>query len=699
MPPSYPSTRRDDTVDVLHGESVADPYRWLEDTSSDETRAWVDLQNQLTESVLSTVPSREEIRARLTDVWDYRRVGVPRECGGRWFQLRNDGLQPQDVLYVMSSATDEGRVLLDPNTLSDDGTVALTRWTVSADARLLAYATSAAGSDWTTWRVRDIETCADTDDVLEWSKFSDAAFDPDTTTLFYVAHDPPRPGREYLEESRIPRLMRHRLGTLQARDEVVFTAPDQPEWILGVTTTDDRRFLAMTIRRGTFPESQLHVLDMTRPDGSFVALADEFSAQVEVAGNVGETFFLVTDDGADRRRVVAIDVNDAGEQRRREVVAESEDTLVSASLYAGRLVVHYLHDAHSRLAVFDLDGSSIGDIGLPGLVTVTESSGHADQPLMHFTTTSFTDSGALFAHDFDTSDTAQLPVQSSPVDADALVTEQVFVTSYDGARVPVFLVHRRDVTPTGGVPVLLYGYGGFNIPLTPTFSPLRAVWAERGGLLAVANLRGGGEYGRAWYDAGRLANKQNVFDDFCAVAEWLGGASGWSRASRIAIHGGSNGGLLVGACLTQRPELFGAAVPAVGVLDMLRFHLFTIGWAWTSDYGHPEDPEHYRWLRAYSPLHNIRAGTAYPATLVMTGDHDDRVAPGHSFKFAATLQSAQSGDAPVLVRVETSAGHGAGKPTTKLIAEAADLLAFVEQALGPPGPTGAGPFERIDSCP
>ena len=681
MPLPYPHTRRDDVVDTLHGEKVADPFRWLEDTSSPETAEWVKLQNELTESVLSTIPSRTVVRDRLTQVWDYPRIGVPHERGGRWFQLRNSGLQPQAVLYVMTSPLDEGRVLLDPNTLSEDGTVALTSWEVSPDGRLLAYATSASGSDWMTWRVRDIDTSVDTGDVLDWSKFSGAAFDPSGTELFYVALDEPQEGREYLEESRIPRVMRHALGTPQSDDTIVFTAPDQPEWILGVFTTDDHRYLVMRISHGTFQENQLHVLDLTRPDATLVALADDFSAEVEVAGNIGATFYLVTDDAAERRRIVAVDVAEPTKQRR-EVVAESDDTLLSATVYGGRLVAHYLHDAHSRLSVLDLEGSSIGDIELPGIVTVTETSGDSDEPLMHIATTSFTDSGSLWSHDLSTAVTTQIPVGRSAVDVDALVTEQVFVASDDGTRVPVFLVHRRDVTPTGDVPVLLYGYGGFNIPLTPAFSALRAVWAERGGVLAVANLRGGGEYGKAWYDAGRLGNKQNVFDDFCAVARWLGGDSGWSRPGRVAIHGGSNGGLLVGACLTQHPELFGAAAPAVGVLDMLRFHRFTIGWAWVSDYGSPDEPAAYQCLRSYSPLHNIRPGTAYPPTLVLTGDHDDRVAPGHSFKFAAALQAAQSGEAPVLIRVETSAGHGAGKPTQKVIDEAADLIAFVEHALG-----------------
>ena len=681
MPLNYPPTHRSDTVEVLHGETIADPYRWLEDTASAETAEWVRLQNEFTESVLAAIPAREEIRARLTEVWNFPRLGVPVERGGRWFQLRNSGLQPQSVLYVMTAPTEPGRVLLDPNTLSTDGTVALMSTVVSKDGRLLAYATSAAGSDWMTWRIRDIDTGIDHGDVLEWTKFSDAVFDLDASHLYYVAYDPPQEGREFLEESRTPRVMRHELGSAQSEDTLVFTAPDQPEWIVSVARSDSGRYLVMHISRGTFRENQLHVLDLARGDAAFTALADDFTATVHLAGEVDGTFYLVTDDLAERRRIVAVDIDNAAPEARREVVAESDDTISSAHVYGGALLVHYLHDAHSRLAVFDFDGAAKTEIPLPGLVSVTETSGHADQPLMHFATTSFVDSGSLWSHHFGTGETRQIPTPRAAVDIADVITEQAFATSADGTQVPVFLVHRSVVTPTGDVPVLLYGYGGFNIPITPTFAALRAVWVERGGLLAVANLRGGGEYGRAWYDAGRLGDKQNVFDDFCAVAEWLSGESGWSRPQRVAINGGSNGGLLVGACLTQRPELFGAAVPAVGVLDMLRFHRFTVGWAWVSDYGDPDDPEHFRWVRAYSPLHNVRPGTAYPPTLVLTGDHDDRVAPGHSFKFAAALQAAQAGAAPILIRVETSAGHGAGKPTQKAIDEAADLLAFVEHAL------------------
>jgi prolyl oligopeptidase len=532
-----------------------------------------------------------------------------------------------------------------------------------------------------TWRFRDIDSGVEVGDVLAWSKFSAAVLTQDASDVFYAALEAPQPGRELLEQSRVPRILRHRLGADPADDAVVFTAPDQPEWIPSVAGTDDARWLVLTVARGTFPENDLHVLDLTRDGAELRPLVTGLCCKADVAGNVGTTFYLCTDGDAPRRRVVAVEPGAARSQWR-EVVAERDDTIVDARVVGGRLLVHYLHDAFSQLKVFDLDGTHLHDVALPSYVSVTEMSGDADADDVHLAVSSFTDGGSLWRHDVATGTTEQVRSPQAPIDADAMVTEQIFVPSDDGTVVPVFLVHRRDVTPTGDVPVLLYGYGGFNIPVTPTFSAMRAVWVERGGLLAVANLRGGGEYGREWYDAGRLAAKQNVFDDFCAVARWLAGTGGWSRADRVAIHGGSNGGLLVGACLTQRPELFGATVPAVGVLDMLRFHRFTIGWAWTSDYGSPDDPEAFRWLRAYSPLHNVRPGTPYPPTLVLTGDHDDRVAPGHSFKFAAALQHAQAGDAPILIRVETSAGHGAGKPTHKLLDEAADLLTFVERALG-----------------
>ena len=665
---------------------IPDPYRWLEDTWSDETRAWVKQQNEVTERFLSGCPGRDGYRARLGEVLDHERRGVPYERGGRWFQIRHRGLTPQPVLVVMDSPTDEGpdnegRVLLDLNTMSPDGTVALNQWEVSSDGRLLAYATTDGGSDWMTWRVRDVETRQDHEDELPWSKFSTAVWSPDSTSLYYSAFDPPRAGRELLDESRVPRIMRHRLGTDPHADELVFSNPDQPGWGAHVGNTDDDRFLVIVVTRGTFPENQLHVLDMQDPSAIVVPLLDDFSCQATVVGNVGNTLYLCTDDGAERRRVVAADLSSPGRSNFREVVAETSDTLSDAHFYGGRFVAHYLHDAHSRLAVLDLDGNVVAEHEPDGISSITGISGRAESSIVHVATASFTDPGSVWQHDLAAGSVVRI-FAADAIDSGRTVTTQVFVESADGTRLPVFLVHRDDVTPNGDVPTLLWGYGGFNIPITPWFGAMEAVWVERGGLLAVACLRGGGEYGRAWYDAGRLANKQNVFDDFCAVARWLGGDSGWSRSPRIAINGGSNGGLLVGACLTQHPELFGAAVPVVGVFDMLRFHLFTIGWAWMSDYGDPDDPDAARRLLGYSPLHNVREGTAYPPTLVVTGDHDDRVAPGHSFKFTAALQAAQAGDAPVLIRVETDAGHGLGKPVTKIIEEDADVLTFLEAVLG-----------------
>jgi prolyl oligopeptidase len=678
----YPPTRADATVvDDYHGEKVADPYRWLEDTNSGETAEWIARQNELTADVLRAATGRDAVRARLTQIWDHPRVGAPYEHGGRWFQLRNSGLQPQSVLFVMSSPTDPGEVLLDPNELSADGTVALIYWHVSTDGDRLAYATSSAGSDWMTWRIRDVDSRADLADVLEWSKFSGAVWAPDAGTLYYVAYDAPQAGREFLDEQHVPRVMRHRLGTAQAADELVHVAADQPDWNAAVAGTDDGRFLVLEITRGTFPETQLHVLDLTDPAGSLQALLPDFSCQATVVGNVDTTFWLCTDHDAPRRRVVAVELTAPEPAAWREIVPEAPDTLLEADRFGGRVVTHYLHHAHSRLALIDPDTGAAREVDLGGIVSVLELSGHADSDVVHVGTASFTNPGSIWSLDVATGRAARIATTDA-LDETAVVTTQEFVASFDGTKVPVFLIHRRDIAPTGAVPVLLYGYGGFNIPVTPVFSALRATWVERGGLAVVANLRGGGEYGREWYDAGRHEHKQNVFDDFCAVAGWLGGESGWSEPGRVAIMGGSNGGLLVGACLTQRPELFGAAVPIVGVMDMLRYHKFTIGWAWKSDYGDPDDPQEYRWVRSYSPLHNIVDGRSYAATLVVTGDHDDRVAPGHSFKFAARLQAAQGGDAPVLIRVETSAGHGAGKPTQKMLDEAVDILAFLELTVG-----------------
>jgi prolyl oligopeptidase len=689
---------RGQQVDDYHGERVADPYRWLEDTNDPETLSWVKRQNERTEAFLSQVPTREAIRARLTQIWDYPKAGTPFERGGRWFQARNSGLQDQSVLYVMAAPDDEaGEVLLDPNLLSNDGTVAVPDIAVSEDGSLLAYATSAAGSDWTTWHVRDVASKTDRPDIVEWTKFGTASWRRDGSGFYYSAIERPKAGEEYTGKVGELRIFFHALGTAQSDDNLVFEAPPGREWVPQASVSEDGNFLVISISVGTAPQNRLEVLDLSRPGLDFVPLVGDFTSTADVVTNVGTRFFLVTDDNAPRQRLVAVDLERPGRQNWREVLGEREAVLLGARNCGGRLVCHYLQDACSRLSVFELDGSSVAELPLPTVASVVQDNnggagieGRAESELVHFEMSSFTDPGTLWSHDLATGQTRVLRPAAGPITTDDYVSEQIMVTASDGARVPLFLTRRHDVTPTGDVPVLLYGYGGFNIAITPKFEKANTLFVERGGLLAVAVLRGGGEYGRAWHDAGRLAQKQRVFDDFCDCARWLA-SSGWSRPEKIAINGASNGGLLVGACLTQNPELFGAAVPEVGVMDMLRFHKFTIGWAWKSDFGDPDDPEQYPWLRAYSPLHNIEPGADYPPTLVMTGDHDDRVVPGHSFKFAAALQAGQRPDdpTPLLVRVGTSAGHGLGKPTSKSIAERADVLAFLDAALG--GTTAIGP--------
>jgi prolyl oligopeptidase len=678
---AYPSTRPgSDTVD-LHGQVIPDPYRRLEDTDAPETRAWIEAQNALTESLLAGATSRQAIRERLTELWDFPKLGAPSRHGRRWFQWRNTGLQNQSVLFVMASPTDDGRVLLDPNELSSDGTAAVSATAITHDGSRLAYAVSEGGSDWMTWRVRDIETGEDLPDVVEWSKFTGASWLRDGTGFYYGAFDAPGEGRELLDQNDALRICFHRVGTTQDEDAVVFERPEDPELIFWPAVSDDGRFLVMTVVRGTAPETELHVMDLEAPEPEWRTLAGDMTSESTVVGNDGEDFFLLTDAGAPRRRIVALPFGDTDRSAWTEVVAERDHVLTAASHVGGRLVCHHLADAVSKLSVFSTAGVELHRIATPELSSVLELSGRHDDPLLFLGVTSYSDPGSIWSHDVSTGETTLVWAAPVSFDRDALVTEQVFVESSDGTRVPVFLARRKDVRRTGDVPVLLTGYGGFNVPLTPAFQVPYLAWMERGGLLAVANLRGGGEYGLDWYNAGRLANKQNVFDDFCSVARWLH-TSGWSRPSKIAIKGKSNGGLLVGACLTQHPELFGAAIPEVGVLDMLRFARFTIGWAWTAEYGDPEDATAFGWLLDYSPLHNLHPGVHYPPTMVMTGDHDDRVVPGHSFKFAAALQAAQAGDAPVVIRVETSAGHGAGKPTAKAIAEATDVLAFMELALG-----------------
>jgi len=682
----YPQTHTVDQVDDYHGTLVADPYRWLEETDSPQTRDWIEAQNALTFGFLAGIPARDGIRRRLTELWDYAKASAPVERGGRYFQLRNTGLQNQDVLVVMAAPDGEGQVLLDPNTLSADGTVALTGWSLSDDGRRLAYATSASGSDWLTWRVRDVTTGQDLPDLIEWSKFSGAEWRKDGSGFYYARYDAPVAGQDYTGVNYYQKLYFHRLGEPQAQDALVYERPDQKEWGFSTGVSDDGQYLILTVWQGTDVRNRLFYQDL-RSGGPVVELIPELEAAYHFVGNDGSLFYFRTDLDAPRGRLIAVDTSRPDKSAWRTLIPESADTLELVTMVHDEFVALYLHDGHHLLRRFDRQGHLLADIALPALGSIPSTgeflnlTGRRSDDVMFYGFASFLYPVTIYRYDFEQGQSELVFAPPVSFDAGPYVTRQLFVTSQDGTRVPIFLTHRRDLKLDGHNPTLLYGYGGFNIASVPAFIVSRLIWLEMGGVFASANLRGGGEYGEEWHQAGMLHNKQNVFNDLIACAEYLI-AEKVTCTPRLAIMGRSNGGLLVGACLTQRPELFGAAVPFVGVMDMLRFQKFTIGWAWVSDYGSSDDPEQFRTLYRYSPLHNLKAGTRYPATLVVTGDHDDRVVPGHSFKFAAALQAAQAGDAPVLIRIQTKAGHGLGKPTALLIGEETDVYAFLAEVLG-----------------
>ena len=678
---SYPTPPTSDHVDDYHGTLVADPYRPLEDADAPATRAWIDAENALTAAFLDRHPGRTAIRERLTELWDHPRAGAPWRRGNRWFQLRNTGLQDQDVLWTADAPDAEGDVLFDPNELSEEGTTSLGAIGIAESGGLAALALSHAGSDWHRWRVRDTETGEDLPDRIDWSKFSSAAWSADESGFFYGRFPQPAADAAYDAPNVDMELRYHRLGTDAADDRLVFSAPEHPDWGFEPEVTDDGRMMVVTVWRGTDPENRVYVADLRDGVDSAVVrpLLDVPDASYAHIETVDGTLYLLTDKDAPFGRVVALDLDHPATLR--EVIPEADETLEQVRLVGGRFAAAYLHHAHSRLALFELDGRHVADVELPGIGSIVELQGRRRDEELHLTFATFASPPTVLAVRIADGSVRAVTRRVLAWDPDEYVTEQVFVASDDGTRVPLFLTRRRDLTPTGAVPTLLHAYGGFRIAQTPVFKAEWLGWMERGGLLAVACLRGGGEYGKAWHDAGRLEHKQNVFDDFAACLRWLAG-SGWTRPDRIAVSGRSNGGLLVGATITQHPEPYGAALAEVGVMDMLRFDKFTIGWGWTSDFGTADDPDQFRTLMAYSPLHNIRAGVEYPATLVTTGDHDDRVVPGHSFKFAAALQAAQAGDAPILIRVDTDAGHGAGKPVHKLIDERADVLAFLELGLG-----------------
>ncbi len=668
-------------MDIYHGVEVPDPYRWLEDPQSPESRQWIEAQNHVTFSYLENLPRREQINQRLTNLWNYERYGTPFKRGGRYFYFKNDGLQNQTVLYTLPSLEAEPRILLDPNTLSADGTVALSGMAVSENGAYLAYGLSTAGSDWEEWHVRDIETGEDTDDVLKWVKFSGASWTHDHQGFFYSRYDEPDETTKLEAVNYYQKLYYHRLGTPQAEDVLVYERPDQKEWGFSGEVTDDGKYLVISVWKGTAPDNLVFYTDLTSPDSSVVELIQEFEADYGFVDNEGTKFWFRTDLDAPKGRLIAIDINQPEPDHWQEVIPEREDTLEGVGILNHQFVVDYLKDAYTNIRIYSLEGDFVRDVELPGIGSAGGFDGKREDTETFYSFTSFTIPNTIYRYDMTTGESTpyrQPQVDFNPYDYE---TRQVFYASADGTQIPMFIIHKKGVELNGQNPTLLYGYGGFNVSLTPAFSVSNLVWMEMGGVYAVPNLRGGGEYGEEWHQAGIKLNKQNGFDDFIAAAEWLMD-NRYTAPDKLAIMGGSNGGLLVGACMTQRPDLFAAALPAVGVMDMLRFNQFTIGWAWEADYGSPQNEEEFKALYAYSPLHNLKPGTDYPATLITTADHDDRVVPAHSFKFAAALQAAHAGPDPVLIRIETKAGHGAGKPMTKVIEEVSDKWAFLAENLG-----------------
>ncbi|MGF1513881.1 MAG: prolyl oligopeptidase family protein [Elainellaceae cyanobacterium] len=678
---TYPQSKAVDQTDEYHGTSVADPYRWLEDPDTPESRAWIEAQNRVTFGYLGQIPQRQQIQTRLTKLWNYEKFRTPFRRADRFFFFKNDGLQNQDVLYTMPSLEAAPRVLIDPNTFSDDGTVALSGLAVSEDARHIAYGLSTSGSDWQEWKVRRVDTGEDLDDHLQWVKFSGASWTHDGEGFYYSRYDEPSEKTKFEDVNYYQKLYYHRLGTPQSEDRLVYERPDEKEWGFGGEVTDDGRYLVISVWRGTERKNLLFYKDLSQPGGEIVELISTFEASYDFIDNDGPIFWLRTDLEAPRSRVIAVDITRPERDSWREVIPEAEETLQGVSMLNHQFVAKYLKDAYSAIKIFGLDGGFVRQVELPGIGSAGGFGGKRSHTDTFYSFTGFTTPATVYRYDMITGESILFRQPQVDFDPADYVTTQVFYPSRDGTQVPMFITHRRGLTRDGSNPTLLYGYGGFNISLTPAFSISNLVWMELGGVYAVPNLRGGGEYGEAWHQAGMTLQKQNVFDDFIAAAEWLV-ENQYTAPAKLAIAGGSNGGLLVGACMVQRPDLFAAALPAVGVMDMLRFHKFTIGWAWMSEYGSPEEsPEEFKALYAYSPYHNLKAQTAYPATLITTADHDDRVVPAHSFKFAAALQAAHGGADPVLIRIETKAGHGAGKPTTKIIEEIADRFGFLVRVL------------------
>ena len=681
-PLSYPPARRADTADVLHGVPVADPYRWMEDIDSPETRAWVEAQADFTENFLSKLPRRKAMLDRLKQLQDYDKHGLPYKVAGRLFYSRKSGLQSQGVVYWREDQPGaREHVLLDPNTLSKDGTVALSGYDITEDGHLIAYGLSEAGSDWERWKVREVATGKDLPDDIRHVKFSRASWSKKGDGFYYSRYAAPEKGQELKEQNLNQKLYFHQLGGLQAQDKLVYERPDHPKWGLGGGETEDGRYLIISISQGTKDENALFYRDLTAgPGAPVVELLPKFDADYAIAGTEGCIFFLLTTNGAPNKRVIALDLTNPAPGQWKTIIPESEHVITAAHRLGGKWIIECMTDAHDEVTVHGADGTKENILSLPNFGSAGGFSGKQNDVETFYNITGFDTPGTIYRYDTRNGTSTVHQETDLAFDKTSVEVSQVFFQSKDGTRVPIFLFHKQGLVKNGDQPMLLYGYGGFNISLTPSFSPSRLAWLETGGVYAQINLRGGGEYGQSWHEAGMKHRKQNVFDDCIGAAEFLVREK-WTNPSRLALMGGSNGGLLVGAVLNQRPDLFACAIPQVGVMDMLRFQKFTIGWAWQEEYGSPDEAADFPVLRAYSPLHNIKSDTAYPATMIMTGDHDDRVFPAHSFKYAAELQYLQTGPHPILLRVDRRAGHGAGKPTLKALEETADAYTFLAHAL------------------
>ena len=680
----YPESKQVNQVDNFFGTPVADPYRWLEDDvrNSKSVREWVDSQNALTFSVIKQLPYRNEIKARLTKLWDYEKFGTPFKRGERYFYFKNNGLQNQSVLYKLKSLEDEPIVLIDPNQWSADGTNALGGLEFSNDGKLLAYGVQKAGSDWRTWKVMDVETGEQLSDELNWIKFGSVSWTKDSKGFFYSCYDEPKSDEKFQGLNLGQKVYYHRIGDSQDKDQLIHENPENPKFGFLPEVSEDGKYLVITVWQGTDDRYRVLYQNLDDPNSKLTALIENFENEFSFLGNDGSRFYFKSDFNAPKKCILSIDTLHPEQDHWKVIVPESDDSMESAGIVGSNFIVQYLQDAKSLVKLYKLDGKYARKVKLPGIGTASGFGGRRDQNETFYSFSSFNRPPSVYRYDLETGISTLIREANVDFNPDDFVVKQVFYKSKDGTQVPMFIAHKKGLELTGKNPTLLYAYGGFNISLTPSFSISRLQWMEMGGVFAMPNLRGGGEYGKAWHKAGTKTNKQNVFDDFIAAAEYLI-AKGYTSANHLGIQGGSNGGLLVGACMAQRPDLYGACLPAVGVMDMLRFHKFTAGRFWVDDYGSSEaSAEEFNALFAYSPYHNLVDGEEYPPTMVTTADTDDRVVPGHSFKFAARLQAAQAGSNPVLIRIETKAGHGAGKPTAKIIEEYADQWAFLAKHLG-----------------